>query len=114
MHERPGKLDDGGDGMSYGVGMGIGVVGGGVPYARNNNNSRHRTGQGRLGLEAGTRRGAGLVYVECVLSAGHRHETGEAVRELTRPRVVGVDAPLMYTTSSKLGDRMGVSPGERR
>lgn len=29
MHERPGKLDDGGDGMSYGVGMGIGVVGGG-------------------------------------------------------------------------------------
>lgn len=113
MHERPGKLDDGGDGMSYG-GRDGDRCRGGVPYARNNNNSRHRTGQGRLGLEAGTRRGAGLVYVECVLSAGHRHETGEAVRELTRPRVVGVDAPLMYTTSSKLGDRMGVSPGERR
>lgn len=31
----------------------------------------------------------------------------------TMLRVVGVDAPLMYATSSKLGERVGVLPGER-
>lgn len=36
------------------------------------------------------------------------------VSESTMPRMVGVDPPLMYTTSSKLGDRVGVLPGERR